>query len=344
MDMRSAANPAIGMEATPQGRLLARLLATREIGIVVVTVITFAFFALAAPRFLTVHNIAGIVRESSLLCILAVGMTYLLVAGEFDLSVGAHYGFLVTVIAYLTVLHGINPWFSGLLVILLGVAIGTVNGILVTCIKIQSFIATLGTMAVLRGAANLVSGGYPISARNETSTFYHWIGGRFALALPNVSLIMALALLMGGVVLARTRFGYWIYATGGDEEGARFNGIGTQTIKLACFALTGGLCGVIATLMFGWIALAPYNTGMGFELRVIAAAIIGGTGLFGGRGTILGTFMGAILLGTLTNGLILLNVRQFWDGIAIGFLILMVAALDLLVRRGAARMAKVHAL
>jgi ribose/xylose/arabinose/galactoside ABC-type transport system permease subunit len=155
---------------------------------------------------------------------------------------------------------------------------------------------------------------------------------------------MALALLLGGVVLAKTRFGYWIYATGSDEEPARFSGIGTRTIKLACFALTGGLCGVIAALMFGWIALAPYNTGTGFELRVIAAAIIGGTGLFGGRGTILGTFVGAILLGTLTNGLIMLNVRQFWDGIAIGILILVVAALDLLVRKGAARMAQVNAL
>ncbi len=341
--MCAAANPAIDMEASLQGRLLARLLATREIGIVVVTAFAFAFFALAAPRFFTLHNIAGIVREASLLCILAVGMTYLLIAGEFDLSVGAHYGFLVTVVAYLTVLHGLNPWVSGVAVILLGVAIGALNGILVTFVKIQSFVATLGTMAVLRGAANLVSGGYPISARNENSTFYRWIGGRFALGLPNVSLIMALALLLGGVVLARTRFGYWIYATGSDEEGARFNGIGTRMIKVACFALTGGLCGVIATLMFGWIALAPYNTGTGFELRVIAAAIIGGTGLFGGRGTILGTFMGAILLGTLTNGLILLNVPQFWDGIAIGILILMVAALDLLVRRGAARMAQVQA-
>lgn len=342
--MCAAANPAIDMEASVQARLLARLLATREIGIVVVTAFAFAFFALAAPRFLTVHNMVGIVRESSLLCILAVGMTYLLVAGEFDLSVGAHYGFLVTVIAYLTVLHGVNPWVSGLLAIVLGVAVGTMNGILVTYFKIQSFIATLGSMAVLRGAANLVSGGYPISARSENSTFYRWIGGRFALALPNLSLIMVLALLLGGVVLARTRFGYWLYATGGDEEGARFNGIGTQNIKLVCFALTGGLCGVIASLMFGWIALAPYNTGTGFELRVIAAAIIGGTGLFGGRGTILGTCMGAILLGTLTNGLILLNVRQFWDGIATGVLILMVAALDLLVRRGAARMAQVHVL
>jgi ribose transport system permease protein len=111
-------------------------------------------------------------------------------------------------------------------------------------------------------------------------------------------------------------------------------------VKLTCFALTGALCGLISVLLFGWIGLAPYNTGTGFELRVIAAAVVGGTGLFGGRGTIFGTFVGAMLLGMLTNGLILLGVRQFWDGVAAGTLILLVAALDLLVRRSAVRLAE----
>jgi ribose transport system permease protein len=324
-----------------QSTLLNRLLATRELGIVVVAGLVFLCFSLAAPRFFTTQNLVGILREASLLCILAVGMTYLLVGGEFDLSVGANYGFLVTVLAFLIVLRGFSPWLAGCLVILLGVGIGVVNGLLVTQVKLQSFIATLGSMAVLRGASNIVSGGYPISARNENSLFYQAIGGRWLGRLPNLSLLMLVVLLIGGFVLAKTRFGYELYATGGNEEAARFSGINTAMVKLACFALTGGLCGLIAILLFGWIGLAPYNTGTGFELRVIAAAVVGGTGLFGGRGTIFGTLVGALLLGTLTNGLILMGVRQFWDGVAAGVLILLVAALDLFVRRSAMRFADV---
>jgi len=321
--------------------LLSRLLGTRELGIVLVTGLAFLCFSLAAPRFFSTQNLVGILREASLLCILAVGMTYLLIGGEFDLSVGANYGFLVTVLAFLIVLRGFSPWLAGFLVILLGVSVGVVNGLLVTQVKLQSFIATLGSMAVLRGAANIVSGGYPISARNENSFLYHAIGGRWLGRLPNLTLLMLLILLVGGIVLAKTRFGYELYATGGNEEAARFSGINTAMVKLACFALTGGLCGLIAVLLFGWIGLAPYNTGTGFELRVIAAAVVGGTGLFGGRGTIFGTFVGALLLGMLTNGLILMGVRQFWDGVAAGALILVVAALDLFVRRSAVRFAEV---
>lgn len=322
---------------------ITRLIATRDLGILIVTVFTFVFFSLVAPRFFSLQNLIGIVREVSLLCILAVGMTYLLVAGEFDLSAGANYGFLVTIVAFLTVLRGWDPWLAGGFAILLGAGVGAINGLLVTQVKLQSFIATLGSMAVLRGTANIVSGGYPISAKNENLAFYRWIGGRLFARIPNISLLMFLILIVGGIVLARTRFGYEVYATGGDSEAARFNGINTARIKLICFSLTGGLCGLIATLMFGRIGLAPYNTGIGFELKIIAAAVIGGTGLFGGRGTIFGTFVGAMLLGMLTNGLILLGVKQFWDGIAAGVLILVVAALDLLVRRSAVLVAQISA-
>lgn len=320
--------------------LLDRLLATRELGILVVTGVAFVIFSVAAPRFLSAANLVGIVRDSSLLCIVAVGMTYLLAAGEFDLSVGSNYGFLVTVLAFLIVLRGFNPWIAGLAVMVLGGLVGVLNAVLVTKIKLQSFLVTLGSMAVLRGAANVVSGGYPISARDESSLFFTVIGGR-AGPLPNVSILMLAILLLGGVVLAKTRFGYWVYATGGNEESARLNGIPTERVKLICFALTGVLCGLIATLLFGWIGLAPYNTGIGFELKVIAAAVIGGAGLFGGRGTILGTFIGAILLAMLANGLILLGFREFWDGVAAGIMIVLAAGIDVTVRRGAFRLAEV---
>jgi ribose transport system permease protein len=320
--------------------LIARMIATRDLGVVIAAMAMFLTFSIAVPRFASAQNVLAIVREVSLLCIVSVGMTFLLIAGEFDLSVGANYGFLLTCIAFLTVLHGVDPMAAGGMVIILGAAVGIVNGFLVTKVKLKSFIATLGSMAILRGAANIISGGYPLSVRDESQNFYLWIGGHWLWRLPNVSLAMAVVLIVGGVLLAKTRLGSSIYATGGDTEAAFCNGINTTRVKLICFAITGGLCGLIATLMFGWIGMAPYNAGNGFELKAIAAAVVGGTGLFGGRGTIFGMFVGALLLEMLTNGLILMGVRQFWDGIAAGVLILCVASLDLLVRRSAVLMAQ----
>jgi ribose transport system permease protein len=153
--------------------------------------------------------------------------------------------------------------------------------------------------------------------------------------MPDLALWMTGVMLAGGIVLAKTRFGYSVYATGGNVETAMYNGISTRRVKLICFVISGGLCGLIAALLFGWIGIAPYNTGNDFELRVIAAVVLGGTGLFGGRGSILGTFIGTLLLGMLSNGLVLLGVRQFWDGVVSGFVILAAAGLDLVVRRNA---------
>jgi ribose transport system permease protein len=316
-------------------RRLVRLLRNRDFTILLATGAVFLFFALANPRFHSADNLLGIVRQVSLPGIVAVGMTYLFVAGELDLSVGSNYGFLVTVVAWLIVWRGVNPWLAALAVIGLGISTGLVNGLLVTRAGIPSFIATMGSMAALRGAANLVSGGYPISASDTDSLFYKVAGGRVFGLIPDLTLWMLVVMLIGGVVLARTRFGFSVHATGGNVEAAMCNGIATRRVKLICFTLTGGLCGLIAALLFGWIAIAPYNTGNGFELQVIAAVVLGGTGLFGGRGTIFGTLVGALLLGMLNNGLILLGVRTFWDGVVSGVIIVIAAALDLVVRQSA---------
>jgi ribose/xylose/arabinose/galactoside ABC-type transport system permease subunit len=146
---------------------------------------------------------------------------------------------------------------------------------------------------------------------------------------------MLIVMLIGGIVLARTKFGSDVYATGGDVEAARNNGIDTKRVKLVCFVLMGGLCGLSAALLFGRVGLAPLSAGVNLELQVIAAVIIGGVALFGGRGTIFGSLIGVLILSMLTSGIILMGVRQFWDGVAAGAVILVAAGIDLLVRQGA---------
>jgi len=308
-----------------------------DVGILAIVLLLFTFFSLTTQRFLSMGNLLDILRQVSLLAILAVGTTYLMVAGEFDLSVGSNYGLLATLVGFLVVTRHVNPWLAGLIVIGLGMIVGLLNGLLVTGLGLSSFIVTFGSMISLRGATDLVSGGFPISATDMGSRFYTLLGGSFPGGIPYLVILMIFITGIGGVVLATTRFGCNVYAAGGNVNAARSCGINTVRVKLACFVMTGGLCGVIATFLFGWIGVAPYNTGSGYELRAIAAVVLGGTGLFGGRGTVFGSVMGCILLGMLTDGLIMMGVRQFWDGVVAGSIILIAAALDLVLRRRTAR-------
>jgi len=304
-----------------------------DLGILAIVLFLFAFFSLTTARFLSVGNLFDILRQVSLLAILVVGVTYLMIAGEFDLSVGSNYGLLATLVGFLVVNRQVNPWLATLIVIVLGMIVGFLNGLLVTGLGLSSFIVTFGSMITLRGATDLVSGGFPISATDFHSSFYSLLEGSFPGEIPHLVVLMIIITGIAGVVLATTRFGCNVYAVGGSANAARSCGINVRVVKVACFVITGGLCGIIAASLFGWIGIAPYNTGSGYELRAIAAAVLGGTGLFGGRGTVFGSVMGCVLLGMLTDGLIMMGVRQFWDGVASGGIILIAATIDLVLRQ-----------
>jgi ribose transport system permease protein len=331
-----SAEPGEQGEQAVRSGLIGRLLANRDLAILLVALVLFALFALLGPRFLSENNLVDILRRAAILGILAVGMTYLFVAGELDLSIGSHYGFLLILMSFQEERLGLDPWLAAGVVILIGFGIGAVNGLLVTRVGLPSFITTLGMLALLRGAANTVSSGYPIPAKNTGLAFYQIIRADFpGTPIPNRFVPMAVVMAVGGLVLARTKFGSDVYATGGDAEAARNNGIDTRRVKLVCFVLMGGLCGLSAALLFGRVGLAPLSAGVNLELQVIAAIIIGGVALFGGRGTIFGSFIGVLILSMLTSGIILMGVKQFWDGVAAGALILVAAGLDLLLRQGA---------
>jgi ribose/xylose/arabinose/galactoside ABC-type transport system permease subunit len=216
--------------------------------------------------------------------------------------------------------------------------VGTVNGLLVTRIGLPSFIATLGMFAALRGLSYAISAGVGTSAKNTEQLFYQIFNGTVgSTRIPNMFIIMIVLVVIGAIVLAATKFGSDVYSTGGNAVAARNNGIGTRRVKLICFMMIGVLCGIAGSIQFGYIQYAPAGTGVGFELQVIAACILGGVGLFGGRGTILGMLFGAIILAELTSGLVMIGARDYWDGVAAGIVIVVAVGLDTLVRRGAAR-------
>ncbi len=315
-----------------------RLIASRDLAILVVAFVLFLFFALANPRFLSENNLVGIARRMPTIGLVAVGMTFLMIAGEIDLSAGTSFGFLMTIIAIMVDRWTVDPWVAMIVVIFLGLFVGAANGLLVTVIRLPAFIATLGMLATLRGVANALSGGLSYDVFESDSPFFKIMGGNFMeTRIPNLFIIMMVVMLIGGLFLAKTKFGSDVYSTGGDVEAARRNGINTRFVKFMCFVLMGGLCGLAGALNYGRVMSAPVSAGAGLELQAIAAIIIGGTGLFGGRGTMFGSLVGTFFLSMLPAGLILIGVPDFWDGVALGLVILLAAGLDLLVQRTAAR-------
>jgi ribose transport system permease protein len=318
----------------PAPSALRRLLAHRDVAILLVAIAIFVFFSVFGHRFLTAFTMIDIARRAAILGTLAVGMTFLFVAGELDLSIGSHYGFLLILLSYQNEHFGIDPALASLVVIAIGMGIGALNGFFVTRIGLPSFITTLGMLALLRGAANAVSSGYPIPAKNTNLPFYQIIRASFpGTRIPNMFVAMLIVAVAGGVLLAFTKFGSDVYATGGNVVAAQNSGINTRRVKFRCFVAMGGLCGIAAALLFGRIGLAPLSAGVNLELQVIAAIIVGGVGLYGGRGSILGSLLGVLITAMITSGLILMGIKEYWNGVATGAVILIAVGLNLIVRR-----------
>jgi ribose transport system permease protein len=309
-----------------------RLLLNRTYVTTMTGVLVFALFSFAADRFLTAENLLNMLRQMALLGILSVGMTFLFVVGEIDISIGSVYGFLTVLMGILVGRRGWNPWLGMLTVVVSGALIGANTGLIVTRIGIPSFVVTLAELVAYRSAALLVSGERP-SVAEAAGSFYVASGGYLGGTLPWLIVWMAVIVVLGSVVLARTKFGYHVFATGGNSEAARSWGINIRRTKLLCFVLMGALCGLSGALLFGWLQVAAPVTGTGLEFSVIAAVILGGTALRGGRGSIYGSLVGAIIIGMLSGGLVLMGLSQQWKDVATGGLILFAATLDWLGRK-----------
>jgi ribose transport system permease protein len=309
-----------------------RLLGNRNFAITLVGLMLFAGSAVGVDHFLTADNLLNVIRQVSLIAVAGVGMTFLFIAGELDLSVGSVYGFLTVIMGILVVRDGWNPWLGTAAVVLLGCGIGAFNSLLVTKVGIPAFIVTLAGMTAFRSGALLASREQPLATATE-GLFYESAGGNLGGVVPCLIVWMLAVVTVGAAILAKTRFGAHVYATGGNLEAARSAGIDTDRVKLVCFVLTSGLCGLIASLLFGWLHVAAPTTGTGFEFRVIGALILGGVALTGGRGSIYGTVIGALILGMLSSGLVLLGFSQHWENVATGVTILFTATLDVCIRR-----------
>lgn len=306
-----------------------------ELGPIVAFAALLVLFAVIAPSFFSVFNLTNVVRQVSITAIAGVGMTMIILVRGIDLSVGS----LVALAGSLAALslagdptgHTLGGAVLAVLIAIgVGAAVGLVNGVLVTVAVVPAFIATLATMTAVRGVALLVTESSPVSIPTGP---YLRIGLGNLWGIPVPVIIMGLVFAVGYLVLHRMKIGRRIYAVGGNPEAARLSGVRVDRVLMFVYVF-GGICVAISAIILSSRLSSGQPAGsVGLELDVIAAVVVGGTSLFGGRGRLAGTFFGALLIGSLVNGLQLLNVPDYWQRIVTGGVIVAAVVLDRLVRR-----------
>ena len=295
----------------------------RESGIVVALVMMIIVFSLIDPIYLSSSNIVDIVKQSTINGLLGIGITLAIITGGIDLSIGSTFAIVIVSVGKLLV-SGVNPFLAFAIGIILGFSLGIVNGILVAKVKLQPFIATVGTMSIYRGVAYIITGGWPVLDIPEN--FRKALDGDIFGVIPSSVVLLFVVGIIIWIILKYTRFGNYIYALGSNEEATKLSGVNVDFNKMMAYAI----CGVGAALA-GMVLLARLGTGeptagQGYELNAIAAAAVGGTSLMGGKGTMLGT----ILLSALRVGLIVVGVDSFWQYIATGIIIVIAACFEII--------------
>lgn len=285
-----------------------------------------AIVAMINPRFLSVANILNVFRQSSINAVIAIGMTFVILTGGIDLSVGSILAFCGAVCAAM-LSSGMNPVLSLLVALVLGLFFGIVNGFLVSVMKLQAFIVTLVTMTFLRGATLVFTNGKPITV-NDGGALFENIGGGYLFNIPIPIYITLILFVAGHYILTNTRFGRYTYAIGGNEEATKLSGIKVNNIKIWIYGISGILSALAGIITTSRLFSAQPTAGTGYELDAIAAVVLGGTSLAGGVGKITGTALGAIIIGVLGNALNLLDVSSYYQMMIKAAVILIAVLID----------------
>ncbi len=305
-----------------------------EVNVLIALLVLCIGLSFASPYFMTAKNIVNVLRQFSLIAILAVGQALIIITGGIDLSVGSVVGFTACFGAMVGTKWGAPPGVALLAILGIGAVVGLSNGMMVTKIGIAPFIATLGMMSIARGFSLLITMGVPI---HVDPTWIAVFGGKRVGIVP-VSVITMLVIVGIGFVFANnTTLGRNIYAVGNSEQAAKFSGIRVERVKVIVFTLTGVLASICGLILIGQLEGADAFYGNGYELDVIAAAVIGGISLSGGEGSLLGILVGAALMGVLKNAFVLLAVPGYWQVVATGVVIIGAVSIDSFRRKRSAK-------
>ncbi|MCA9876970.1 MAG: ABC transporter permease [Thermomicrobiales bacterium] len=298
--------------------------------------------SLLRPNFLSAFNLFNVMRQISFIGILAVGMTFVILTAGIDLSVGSLLAFAGIVCASVakgsrslleggvTDSGGVRVLIAAVAALLTGVVIGLLQGSLIARAGIPAFIVTLGGLGAWRGATLLWSDGQPISSFSDDFKFW---GQGFVGPLPVPVIFFLAMVIIGQVILKYTQYGRWIYALGGNPEASRLSGLNVKGLTTSVYVISGFCAGLAGFLLTSRLNSAEQVAGQGYELQAIAAVVIGGTSLFGGQGGMIGTLIGAMLIGVLNNGLVILNVSPYYQQIVIGAIIVLSVYIDQLAKQ-----------
>jgi ribose transport system permease protein len=316
--------------------LLRRIFRTREIGVLAALLVLCVVMSFASPYFLKPQNLFNVLRGMSTIGIMAIGMTMVIVSGGIDLSVGSLAAVSAMLTARLMTYNNVPPWISVICGLLMGLILGATNGFIITRIKVNPFITTLGMMSVARGLTYLLATGLQgtvasnIPMRNESVNF---MGSGYLGVVPFPVIEMVVLVTIFSLFLKHVVLGRQIYAVGSNEQAARLSGVNVGNVRLFVYTLLGGLAAMAGVMGAGLLSTAPTNLGLGTELDVIAAVVIGGASLAGGEGTILGAVIGAAIMAVIRNAFVLLKLPIYLQTITIGVVIIIAVALDQLRKR-----------
>ncbi|MGH6944728.1 MAG: ABC transporter permease [Geminicoccaceae bacterium] len=328
--MGPASSSITGTAGAPPS-FLHRLVATRELTLLALICFLTLAMSLATPFFFTLANFRAVAIGLAPTAIIVIGMTVLLVAGGFDLSVGAVMALAGTVCALLMV-GGVPIPAAVLGALLVGGLVGLANGLLVTALGVNPLVATLGTMSVARGTALVLTEGFSIG---NLPPAFGYVGAASWLGLPAVFWIMLVLVLLGDLALRHTRFLRQTYYVGGNEKAARLSGIPVDGLRIFAFVLTATLAAFAGVLLASRLMSGTPTAANALELQVLAAAVIGGASLRGGEGTVLGAFLGVVFVALVNNAMTMLAVSIYWQMIVTGLILVAAVALDMLARRRA---------
>ncbi len=294
-------------------------------GIVVILIGLFIFFSVISDAFLTMQNLTNIIRQFAMLGISAVGMTFVILTSGIDLSVGSNLGLTGVVAAFFMVNMQANPLLAGLLALMAAVAVGAINGISITKFKIPPLIATLATLTSVRGVCYIITGGLPVFGFPES---FDWIGRGMIGPLPVPVMFLVVIFFIGWVVLHKTSYGRYLYAIGGNPEAARLSGIPVQRNLFLTYIYSGLFTGIAGLIMLSRLNSCQPGTGLGFEMDVITAVVLGGVSIAGGEGLFMGVVYGILIIGILSNGMTLMNLYDYYQQVVKGFVLLIAVGVD----------------
>jgi len=312
------------MELTKENK---KIKLPKEISVLIAFAALVVIFSILSPFFLTLRNVMNIFLYTAVIGICATGMTMIIISGGLDISVGSMVG-LTGMVSGLVVANTGNVFLAVALGLLTGLICGTINGLVITRLKIVPIIATLAFMSIYRGTALLTTNG---QSQLIASDGFKAIGrGYIAEIVPYCVVMMFVIFIIGGYILKFTPFGRKIYSIGGNAEASRLAGINVKNTRLAVYMICGTLTGFSGILTASQTGAAIPSAGSGLEMDVIGSVVLGGVSITGGKGSIIGTFLGVMILATLSNGLTLLNVQSFWQTIAKGIVLVIAVYIDVM--------------